>query len=785
MLDNLHTHDVGCITFNLSSDWMVKRIKKMLGQGIDTWAPVNLDRAVVSYPTLAIGADLHADRVDSACRSDIVENISVKGSGSNLGMKELATLRGATSNLDVPRLNAPLANGSLHSLADRASGSGVLDDAQKEKDFLQYLWYNLALNITWEEGRNILFLYRRILHGKSCMMGLEMLKFPRDQGYFLILLNESESMCNVEADAIHQQNPEYQYVAAINKKHVEIPVLKGRAFHSETPIPQPADPMDVFLRSDTNGSDPAMPHSLSDPQLHEHGGSSGVGSQDGNIAASTLGFAPPVMPLQLESLVFQEKSVEQYEQPVSYNRTDSLLRFLKRLHGDLDNIDEDLRKISGVHDNMEENIPTFYQARILSYNMSSATANSGMNKVLNVNHDQISVLQVTDHISPRITASNLTSVSNTVTRQLSCNHVEKNILLSLSLSSQRIAENQHYAITGKENCEQGNNKPWVHNPESSLTDLLPGLSDTASHESSVQLPSSRQMGMIDKMIQQATGAGHRRDVSLMDEDFFDYTNREVSNVGHEEYYYSKMQKEIPSVTNQPELVDLLGDVSDAPNCSAVKTEAHPLNATEVESTCSDSNVEHGRWCGSDVAVKRIKKSYFAGSASEEERLTRMASGETFKASPSKRGFILWGYGAGVTLATVTEFMENGLLRNVLVKKDRLLDRLKKLMIAMDGAAFGMEYLHSKNIVHFDLKCDNLLVNMRDSQPPVCKVIINACIVMVGRCVDEKVPFHRHQFHPQNSSSLVVLCQIQIPRPGSSSQIKLHHNRIMLNFNGTM
>ncbi|KAI9116042.1 hypothetical protein K1719_012972 [Acacia pycnantha] len=136
-------------------------------------------------------------------------------------------------------------------------------------------------------------------------------------------------------------------------------------------------------------------------------------------------------------------------------------------------------------------------------------------------------------------------------------------------------------------------------------------------------------------------------------------------------------------------------------------------------------VYHGKWRGTDVAIKRIKKSCFSGKSYEEERLTKDFWREAQILSNLHHPNVVAFYGvvpdgAGGTLATVTEYMVNGSLRHVLVKKDRLLDGRKKLIIAMD-AAFGMEYLHAKNIVHFDLKCDNLLVNLRDPQRPICKV----------------------------------------------------------------
>lgn len=136
-------------------------------------------------------------------------------------------------------------------------------------------------------------------------------------------------------------------------------------------------------------------------------------------------------------------------------------------------------------------------------------------------------------------------------------------------------------------------------------------------------------------------------------------------------------------------------------------------------------VYHGKWRGTDVAIKRIKKSCFTGRSSEQERLAQEFWREAEILSRLHHPNVVAFYGVvkdgpGGTLATLTEFMVNGSLRHVLQRKDKCPDLRKRLIIAMD-AAFGMEYLHSKNIVHFDLKCDNLLVNLRDHARPICKV----------------------------------------------------------------
>ncbi|XVF47725.1 hypothetical protein PTKIN_Ptkin03bG0134000 [Pterospermum kingtungense] len=204
-----------------------------------------------------------------------------------------------------------------------------------------------------------------------------------------------------------------------------------------------------------------------------------------------------------------------------------------------------------------------------------------------------------------------------------------------------------------------------------------------------------------------------------------------------------IEKEVAE--NEPESVNAHGELeldSDNDNITPSKIEPTKAEAEAISrglQTIKNDDLEeirelgsgtygavyHGKWKGSDVAIKRIKASCFAGKPSERERLIADFWKEALILSSLHHPNVVSFYGIvrdgpDGSLATVTEFMVNGSLKQFLQKKDRTIDRRKRLIIAMD-AAFGMEYLHGKNIVHFDLKCENLLVNMRDPQRPVCKI----------------------------------------------------------------
>jgi len=78
--------------------------------------------------------------------------------------------------------------------------------------------------------------------------------------------------------------------------------------------------------------------------------------------------------------------------------------------------------------------------------------------------------------------------------------------------------------------------------------------------------------------------------------------------------------------------------------------------------------------------------------------------------------VLFKDGPNNTLAAVTEFIMNRSFGQVLRKKDRTVDRRKRLMLHL-----AWNICSEKGVVYFDLKCGNLLVNMRDPHRPVCKI----------------------------------------------------------------
>ncbi|KAG8495693.1 hypothetical protein CXB51_013405 [Gossypium anomalum] len=177
-------------------------------------------------------------------------------------------------------------------------------------------------------------------------------------------------------------------------------------------------------------------------------------------------------------------------------------------------------------------------------------------------------------------------------------------------------------------------------------------------------------------------------------------------------------------TKQPDRTNFGFRVSDGIGCLQIIKNIDLEELRELGSG-TFGTVYHGKWRGTDVAIKRINDRCFAGKPSEQERMIDDFWNEAIKLADLHHPNVVAFYGVvldgpGGSVATVTEYMVNGSLRTALQKNEKNLDKRKRLLIAMD-VAFGMEYLHGKNIVHFDLKSDNLLVNLRDPHRPICKV----------------------------------------------------------------
>ncbi|KAF6144854.1 hypothetical protein GIB67_001865 [Kingdonia uniflora] len=86
------------------------------------------------------------------------------------------------------------------------------------------------------------------------------------------------------------------------------------------------------------------------------------------------------------------------------------------------------------------------------------------------------------------------------------------------------------------------------------------------------------------------------------------------------------------------------------------------------------SVYHGKWRGTDIAIKRIKKICCTDRSSDQERLEVDILLKFYH--PNVVAF--YGVvqdGPGATMAIVTEFMVNGSLRHVLLRWDRVLPTL--------------------------------------------------------------------------------------------------------------
>ncbi|KAK3269876.1 hypothetical protein CYMTET_21698, partial [Cymbomonas tetramitiformis] len=136
----------------------------------------------------------------------------------------------------------------------------------------------------------------------------------------------------------------------------------------------------------------------------------------------------------------------------------------------------------------------------------------------------------------------------------------------------------------------------------------------------------------------------------------------------------------------------------------------------------------GKWRGAPVAIKEMHSSNFEGEQGEQQLADfyREQCVLASMAHPNVVGF--YGVVEGEKgLSTVTEYVKGGSLKSCLSKlKKRCVDNAARfgnatrVKLAAD-AARGLEYLHWRRVIHFDVKGDNILADVRDLRNPVGKV----------------------------------------------------------------